>query len=128
MDNIEIKGGDNVIIIDSTWKSVIGKSAIVCDINDSTDPEKLKVDFENGFVGYFTQEQLSLDNDLSNPDNILRHLKYMLETDISSLEEYQIQNMISGLTGTLDEYRKIVDVNHTLTQKVIELENQIIHD
>lgn len=78
-----IKEGDNVIIIDApTWKSLIGKSATV--IKNDANPnfgdghKKVKVDYEDGAVGWFWPHQLKLDNDINTIKDIVRHLKSAL--------------------------------------------------
>lgn len=118
MDKQTIVGGDNVIITQSTWESVIGKSGVVCTSNDSTDPNKLKVDFENGFVGYFTEEQLALDNDLTMLPNIIHHLKYMITQGQTEISTQQLERMLICLNN------KVLHVER-LTGKIVDLENQL---
>ena len=75
----KFKQGDNVIIVDSpTWKSLIGKSAVV--VKNDADPnygeghKKIKVDYEDGAVGWFWPHQLALDNDINNIEDAKKHL------------------------------------------------------
>ena len=79
--------GDNVIIIDSpSWKSVIGKSAVV--VRNDANPnfgeghKKIKIDYEDGAVGWFWPAQLQLDNDITSVARAKRHLTSLLKNEI----------------------------------------------
>lgn len=123
----EIKGGDQIVITktDGGWESLIGKSASVCETNDSTDPEKLKVDFENGFVGYFKQDQMRLDNDLTNSARIIQHIEYMTNNNWCKIEPYQLANIRGTLIQEKQECVMLKAKNKELVQKIIDLENQL---
>jgi hypothetical protein len=99
MSTPTLKGGDNVTVIkvNSNWTSIIGKQGVLCDKSDASDPTLLKVDFENGFIGYFKQDQLALTNDIVSHKDIIHLFEHMIHNKINTLEESQLEQIINVL-------------------------------
>ena len=96
-DNPIFKADDDVIIIDTTWKSLIGKTATVCSKQDADDPNKVRVEFDEDYIGYFYPEQLQIDNTLHNTDSIINYLSHVVthsKSDKIEIEKSKLQNII----------------------------------
>jgi len=94
------KEGVNVIVIDTTWKSLIGCKATVSATQDAKDPNKIRVNFDEDYVGYFYPEQLQIDTNLRDTDSVINYLSHLI-THASNkeikIEVSKLQNIVDIL-------------------------------